>query len=323
MELNYSCSRSHSKHHDTNVAHRRDQKTKYASRNNRAPGSDYYYHLKRIRIVSSTLCCFHIQAHQVYFFESADFSIFAMNESASTSAIPALLEDGGYVQSVGRKRSASENDLQNVTQLPWIPKRHKQSQDFFVNDSQYHGEKSPNQHSQELILAASQIGYQNTNSLGFSVAGDLAGRALMPESPFSSSLPPSESHDYLALSHSDPSVMSLTPLGCMPSFPATLHAILNREELAGVISWMPHGRSWRVWKPREFEVRVIPLYFNHNKYSSFIRQAEEWGFCRITDSGPDCHSFYHQLFLRDHPYLVKVMEQIPMSRRQQRGSIPN
>ena len=38
-------------------------------------------------------------------------------------------------------------------------------------------------------------------------------------------------------------------------------AILSREDLSHIISWMPHGRSWRVWKPREFEIKVIPTYF--------------------------------------------------------------
>ena len=69
---------------------------------------------------------------------------------------------------------------------------------------------------------------------------------------------------------------SLTPLtapGRVPSFPAKMHAILTRPDLKEIIQWQPHGRSWKVLKPREFEVRVIPIYFEHAKFSSFIRQA--------------------------------------------------
>ena len=69
---------------------------------------------------------------------------------------------------------------------------------------------------------------------------------------------------------------SLTPLtapGRVPSFPAKMHAILTRTDLKEIIQWQPHGRSWKVLKPREFEVRVIPIYFEHAKFSSFIRQA--------------------------------------------------
>ena len=53
----------------------------------------------------------------------------------------------------------------------------------------------------------------------------------------------------------------LTPLtfpGRVPNFPAKLHAILSRPDLADVIDWLPHGRSWRILKPREFETKVIP-----------------------------------------------------------------
>lgn len=73
----------------------------------------------------------------------------------------------------------------------------------------------------------------------------------------------------------------LTPPGRVPNFPAKMHAILSRPDLADIICWMPHGRSWRVLKPREFEIRVIPTYFEHAKFSSFIRQANGWGFRRV------------------------------------------
>lgn len=101
----------------------------------------------------------------------------------------------------------------------------------------------------------------------------------------------------------------LTPLtlpGRVPNFPAKLHSILSRPELADVVAWMPHGRSWRVLKPREFEIRVLPTYFEHAKFSSFIRQANGWGFRRITQ-GKDRNSYYHERFLRGLPHLCKKM----------------
>ena len=78
--------------------------------------------------------------------------------------------------------------------------------------------------------------------------------------------------------------------------------------ITDIVSWLPHGRAWRVWKPREFEVKVIPTYFEHNKFSSFIRQANGWGFRRITTKGPDRNSYYHELFIRGVPHLTKQMK---------------
>lgn len=103
---------------------------------------------------------------------------------------------------------------------------------------------------------------------------------------------------------------SLTPLtspGRVPNFPAKMHAILSRPDLADVVCWMPHGRSWKVLKPREFEIRIIPTYFEHAKFSSFIRQANGWGFRRLT-TGKDRNSYYHPLFLRALPHLCKDMK---------------
>jgi len=76
-------------------------------------------------------------------------------------------------------------------------------------------------------------------------------------------------------------LVPLTPPGRVPNFPAKMHSILSRPDLADIICWMPHGRAWRVLKPREFEIRVIPTYFEHAKFSSFIRQANGWGFRRV------------------------------------------
>lgn len=110
------------------------------------------------------------------------------------------------------------------------------------------------------------------------------------------------------------SLTPLTPPGRVPNFPAKMHAIMSRPDLADVICWMDHGRSWKVLKPREFEIRVIPIYFEHAKFSSFIRQANGWGFRRIT-AGRDRNSYYHPLFLRSLPHLCKKMKRPGVSKK--------
>lgn len=90
------------------------------------------------------------------------------------------------------------------------------------------------------------------------------------------------------------------------SFPAKLHAILERRNIADIVSWMPHGRAWRVHKPKAFESQVIPMFFVQCKYSSFIRQANGWGFRRIT-KGLDRNAYYHEFFLRGRSHLCRKM----------------
>lgn len=120
--------------------------------------------------------------------------------------------------------------------------------------------------------------------------------------------------DFSALADPDP-LVPLTSPGRVPNFPAKMHSILSRPDLVDVVAWMPHGRSWRVLKPREFEKNVIPKYFEHNKFSSFIRQANGWGFRRITQ-GRDRNSYYHEMFLRGLPHLCKMMKRPGVSEKQ-------
>lgn len=97
--------------------------------------------------------------------------------------------------------------------------------------------------------------------------------------------------------------------GVATSFPQKLHEMLDRIEadgLAGVISWQPHGRAFLVHKPKEFVSVVMPKYFRQTKLTSFQRQLNLYGFCRLT-RGKDSRGYYHELFLRGKPSLTNYM----------------
>lgn len=58
-------------------------------------------------------------------------------------------------------------------------------------------------------------------------------------------------------------------------FPIKLHAILDHIEEDGhnhVISWQPHGRSFKVHKQEIFLKEILPKYFKLSKFASFQRQ---------------------------------------------------
>ena len=93
------------------------------------------------------------------------------------------------------------------------------------------------------------------------------------------------------------------PLPKRATFPVKLHAILSRPDLSNIISWREDGAAFIVHHPKAFASNVLPCYFDHNNYSSFLRKGRGWGFRRIK-SGPDTGSYYHQLFHRDQPHLA-------------------
>ena len=64
------------------------------------------------------------------------------------------------------------------------------------------------------------------------------------------------------------------------NFPARLHAILSDKQYLHIISWMPHGRAWKVNNKELLMEEVAPKFFGQSKYASFARQLSGWGFKR-------------------------------------------
>lgn len=93
------------------------------------------------------------------------------------------------------------------------------------------------------------------------------------------------------------------------AFPLKLHELLDNAEalgINGIISWQIHGRAFAVHNQKEFSTRVISVYFNQGKVTSFFRQLSLYGFLRITQ-GRDKGAYYHERFLRGKRSLAKAI----------------
>lgn len=93
------------------------------------------------------------------------------------------------------------------------------------------------------------------------------------------------------------------------AFPLKLHETLSQIETDGhddIIGWMPHGRSFKIHKQKEFAEIILPRYFVMTKKSSFLRQLNLYGFNRFS-AGPDQGSYYHEKFLRGMKFLCRRM----------------
>ena len=94
----------------------------------------------------------------------------------------------------------------------------------------------------------------------------------------------------------------------VPGFVTKLYRMLSDPLLTHLIHWSPSGTSFTVTRPEEFARRVLPAYFKHNNFSSFVRQLNMYGFRKIQQAGSgtalgEGHlwGFAHEEFLRDRP----------------------
>lgn len=88
----------------------------------------------------------------------------------------------------------------------------------------------------------------------------------------------------------------------LPPFLAKTYEMVDDPSSDTVVSWSASNKSFIVWNPPEFARDLLPRFFKHNNFSSFIRQLNTYGFRKID---PEQWEFANDDFIRGKPHLMK------------------
>ncbi|KAJ6851173.1 heat shock factor protein 7 isoform X1 [Iris pallida] len=84
-------------------------------------------------------------------------------------------------------------------------------------------------------------------------------------------------------------------------FLSKTYNLVDDPSVDDVISWNSDGSAFVVWRPAEFARDLLPKYFKHNNFSSFVRQLNTYGFRKIV---PDRWEFANDCFKKGERRLL-------------------
>ncbi|KAG2790848.1 hypothetical protein Pcac1_g78 [Phytophthora cactorum] len=92
----------------------------------------------------------------------------------------------------------------------------------------------------------------------------------------------------------------------VPRFVRAVYDMLQNEDQR-ILSWSADGSRFQVYDVPRLETEVLRKYFKHDKFSSFQRQLNNFGFHKWTKTRASVATFSHDMLVRCHPSQLSAL----------------